>query len=87
MPRFLISSSIRRFQPALTVLQQLGAGDSRNLDALALQNRVAGHFTTAEIQGMIAETLKQRRVLTEFGGAPGVTLDALLVSLRQRETE
>lgn len=69
------------------LLQQLGAGDGRNLDALALQNRVAGHFTTAEIQGMIAGTLKQRRVLTEFGGAPGVTLDALLVSLRQRETE
>ena len=69
------------------LLQRLNVGDGRNLDARALQNRVAGHFTTAEIQGMIAETLEKRRVLTEFGGAPGVTLDALLVSLRKRETE
>lgn len=69
------------------LLQRLGVGDRRNLDAKALENRVAGHFTTAEIQGMIAETLEKRRVLTEFGGAAGVTLDALLVSLRKRETE
>ena len=69
------------------LLQRLDVGDGRNLDTRALQNRVAGHFTTAEIQGMIAETLEKRRVLTEFNGAPGVTLDALLVSLRKRETE
>ena len=69
------------------LMQQLGSGDCRNLDARPLQNRVAGHFTTAEIQCMIAETLEKRRVLTEFGGAAGVTLDALLVSLRKRETE
>lgn len=47
------------------LLQQLGDSDSRNLDAQALQNRVAGHFTTAEIQCMIAETLQKRRALTE----------------------
>ena len=64
---------------------RLGGGDCRNLDARALQNRVAGHFTTAEIQCMIAETLQKRRVLTEYGGAPSLVLDALLVSLRKRE--
>ena len=64
---------------------QLGAGDRRNLDARALQNRMAEHFTTAEIQCMIAETLEKRRVLTEFGGAPSLVLDGLLVSLRKRE--
>ena len=34
---------------------------------------------------MIAEALEKRRVLTEFGGAPGPVLDGLLVSLRKRE--
>ena len=67
------------------LLRQLGEDDCRNLDAQALQNRIAGHFTTAEIQCMIAETLERRRVLTEFGGAPSLVLDALLVSLRERE--
>ena len=65
------------------LLKQLGGGDCRNLDAQVLQNRVAGHFTTAEIQCMIAETLEKRRVLTEFGGAPSLVLDGLLVSLRK----
>ena len=69
------------------LLRQLGVDDCRNLDARPLQNRVAGHFTTAEIQCMIAEALEKRRVLTEFGGAAGAVLDALLVSLRKRETE
>ncbi len=69
------------------LLLRLGGGDCRNLDAKALQNRVAEHFTTAEIQCMIAETLQKRRVLTEFGGAPNLVLDAWLVSLRKRETE
>ena len=68
------------------LLRQLGVDDDRNLDARPLQNRIAGHFTTAEIQCMIAETLKERRVLTEFGGAAGVVLDALLVCLRKRDT-
>ena len=67
------------------LLIRLGGGDCRNLDAQSLQNRVAGHFTTAEIQCMIAETLEKRRVLTEFGGSAGVVLDGLLVSLRKRE--
>ena len=67
------------------LLQQLGGGDCRNLDAQALQNRMAEHFTTAEIQCMIAETLEKRRVLTEFGGAPSLVLDALLVSLRKQD--
>ena len=67
------------------LLRQLGGGDCRNLDAQTLQNRVAGHFTTAEIQCMIAETLQERRVLTEFGGAPSLVLDALLVCLRKRD--
>ena len=67
------------------LLQQLGDSDSRNLDAQALQNRVAGHFTTAEIQCMIAETLQKRRALTEYGGAPSLVLDALLASIRKRE--
>ena len=67
------------------LLRQLGGGDCRNLDARELQNRVTGHFTTAEIQCMIAETLQKRRVLTEFGGAPSLVLDALLVSLRKQE--
>jgi DNA polymerase-3 subunit delta' len=66
------------------LLQQLGDSDSRNLDAQALQNRVAGHFTTAEIQCMIAETLQKRRALTEYGGAPSLVLDALLASIRTR---
>ena len=69
------------------LLLQLGVYEQRDLDAHALQNRVAGHFTTAEIQCMIAEALQKRRVLTEFGGAPSQVLDALLVSLRKRETE
>ena len=67
------------------LLLRLGGGECRNLDAPALQNRVARHFTTAEIQCMIAETLQKRRRLTEFGGAPSLVLDALLVSLRKRE--
>ena len=67
------------------LLQQLGGGDCRNLDAQALQNRMAEHFTTAAIQCMIAETLEKRRVLTEFGGAPSLVLDALLVSLRKQD--
>ena len=67
------------------LLQRLGVGDCRNLDAQALQNRIAGHFTTAQIQCMIAETLEKRRVLTEFGGAPSLMLDDLLVSLRKRD--
>ena len=67
------------------LLLRLGGGDCRNLDAKALQNRVAGHFTTAEIQCMIAETLQKRRVLTEFNGAPGMVLDGLLASLRKQE--
>ena len=65
------------------LMAQLGGGDCRNLDAQRLQNRVAGHFTTAQIQCMIAETLERRRVLTEFGGAAGAVLDGLLVSLRK----
>ena len=69
------------------LLLQLGGDDCRNLDAPVLQNRIAGHFTTAEIQCMIAEALQKRRVLTEFGGAPSLVLDALLVCLRKRETE
>ncbi len=69
------------------LLIQLGGGSCRNLDAKALQNRIAGHFTTATIQCMIAETLRERRVLTEFGGTPSLVLDALLVSLRKREME
>ena len=69
------------------LMQQLGGCDCRNTDAQALKNRVAEHFTTAEIQCMIAETLEKRRVLTEFGGAPSLVLDGLLVSLRKRETE
>ncbi len=69
------------------LLLQLDGGDCRNLDAQVLQNRIAGHFTTAEIQCMIAEALQKRRVLTEFGGAPSLVLDALLVCLRKRETE
>ena len=67
------------------LVRQLGGGDCRNVDALALQNRIAGHFTTAQIQCMIAETLEKRRVLTEFGGSAGALLDGLLVSLRKRE--
>ena len=67
------------------LLQQLGVSECRNLDARALQNRVARHFTTAQIQGMIAETLKERRVLTEFNGAAGMILDALLASLRKQD--
>ena len=67
------------------LLQRLGAGDGRNTDARPLENRVAEHFTTAEIQCMIAEALKERRVLTEFGGSPAMVLDALLVSLRKQE--
>ena len=67
------------------LLLRLGGGDCRNLDAKALQNRVAGHFTTAQIQCMIAETLQKRRVLTEFNGAPGMVLDGLLASLRKQE--
>ena len=67
------------------LLEGLGGGAYRNLDAASLRNRVAGHFTTAEIQRMIAETLEKRRVLTEFAGAPGVLLDGLLVSLRKRD--
>lgn len=69
------------------LLLQLGGDDCRNLDAPVLQNRIAGHFTTAEIQCMIAEALQKRRVLTEFGGTPSLVLDALLVCLRKRETE
>ena len=67
------------------LLLQLGGGDYRNLDIRTLQNRVAGHFTTAEIQCMITEALQKRRVLTEFGGAPSLVLDALLTSLKKRE--
>ena len=67
------------------LLIQLQAGGGLNEDARTLQNRVAGHFTTAEIQCMIAETLQKRRVLTEFGGAPSLVLDGLLASLRKRE--
>ena len=67
------------------LLLQLQAGGSRNEDARTLQNRVAKHFTTAEIQCMIAETLQERRALTEFGGAPSLVLDGLLASLRKRE--
>ena len=67
------------------LLLQLGADDGRNLDAQGLQKSIAGHFTTAEIQCMIAETLEKRRVLTEYGGAPSLVLDGLLASLRKRE--
>ena len=67
------------------LLLQLGVEDGRNLDAQGLQKSIAGHFTTAEIQCMIAETLEKRRVLTEFGGAPSLVLDGLLASLRKRE--
>ena len=67
------------------LLQRLGAGDGRNTDARPLENRVAEHFTTAEIQCMIAEALKERQVLMEFGGAAGSVLDALLVSLRKQD--
>ena len=67
------------------LLRELAAGEGRNLDARELQNRVAGHFTMEQIQCMITETLQKRRVLTEFGGAAGTVLDALLVSLRKWE--
>lgn len=67
------------------LLLQLGADDGRNLDAQGLQKSIAGHFTTAEIQCMIAEALEKRRVLTEYGGAPSLVLDGLLASLRKRE--
>ena len=65
------------------LLRRLGGGDGRYPDAQALQIRIAGHFTTAEIQCMIAETLRKRRVLTEFGGAPSLVLDGLLASIRK----
>ena len=67
------------------LLLQLGAGEGRNTDAQSLQKAVAEHFTTAEIQCMIAEILEKRRVLTEFNGSTGAVLDGLLVSLRKRE--
>ena len=67
------------------LLLQLGAGEGRNTDAQSLQKAVAEHFTTAEIQCMIAETLEKRRVLTELNGSTGAVLDGLLVSLRKRE--
>ena len=64
---------------------QLGVDDRRNLDSQTLQKGVAEHFTTADIQCMIAETLQKRRVLTEFSGAPSLVLDGLLASLRKRD--
>ena len=67
--------------------EKLGKNTFCNIDAKAIKNRVAEHFTTAEIQGMIAETLETRRVLTEFGGAAGAALDGLLVSLRKWEKQ
>ena len=67
------------------LLLQLGGGQVRNLDQQSLENRMAGHFTTAQIQCMIAEALEKRRVLTEFGGSAGALLDGLLVSLRKWE--
>ena len=77
------------YQENRSPMQQLTGLKSVTLlsgvDARSLQNRVAEHFTTAEIQCMIAETLEKRRVLTEFGGAPSLVLDGLLVSLRKRE--
>ena len=67
------------------LLLQLGGDDCRNTDAQSLQKGVAEHFTTAEIQCMIAEILEKRRVLTEFNGSTGAVLDGLLVSLRKWE--
>jgi len=67
------------------LLTKLGGGTCRNPDAAKLRNRMAEHFTTAEIQCMITETLQKRRLLTEYGGAPGVLLDGLLVCLGKRE--
>ncbi len=67
------------------LIRRLGGDDCRDPDARSLQNRIAEHFTTAEIQCMIAETLQKRRVLTEFSGAPGMVLDGLLMSLRKQE--
>ena len=67
------------------VYEKLGKNTFRNIDAKAIKNRVAEHFTTAEIQCMIAETLQKRRALTEYGGAPSLVLDALLASIRKRE--
>ena len=69
------------------LVTKVGGGACRNLDGAALINRMAEHFTTAEIQCMITETLQRRRILTEYGGAPGAILDGLLVSLGKQETE
>ena len=52
-----------------------------------LRDAVYEKLGKAEIQGMIAETLETRRVLTEFGGAAGAALDGLLVSLRKWEKQ
>ena len=69
------------------LFRRLGGSDCRNLDAVALQNRIAEHFTTAMIQCMIAETLQKRRVLTEADSAPKLVLDAVLASLREQDTK
>ena len=56
------------------VYEKLGKNTFRNIDAKAIKNRVAEHFTTAEIQCMITETLQRRRILTEYGDVTmGVT--------------
>ncbi len=68
-----------------SLLLQLGGGRVRNLDQQSLENRIAGHFTTAQIQCMIAETLEKRRVVTEFNSSAGMALDGLLVCLRKWE--
>ena len=68
------------------LLIQLGGGSFRNPDARALLERTARHFTTAEIQCMIAEILKKRRLLAENGMITGGTvLDSLLASLKKQE--
>ena len=67
------------------LLLRLGGGQVLNPDQQTLENRIAGHFTTAQIQCMIAETLEKRRVLTEFNGSAGMALDGLLVCLRKWE--
>ena len=70
------------------LLIQLGGGSLRYPDARALLNRVAGHFTTAEIQCMIAEILKKRRLLAENSSITGGNvLDGLLASLKKQDNK
>ena len=68
------------------LLERLGGGEYMNLDGAALRKKLADHFTTGEIQGMIATTLSTRKVLlstVEEGKAAGSVLDGWLVALGQ----